>query len=47
MRSFAGLEDDLLTGSSTAHALKLESLFKDDLRRNLINDPAVVILGDS
>ena len=47
MYSFVGFEDDLLTGSSTAHAFKLESLFQDDLRSHLVDDAAMVNFRDT
>ena len=44
MRSFAWFEDDFLTGSSTAHAFELEGLFQNDLRRDLVDDAAMLDL---
>ena len=44
MRSFACFEDDFLTGSSTAHAFELEGLFQNDLRRDLVDDAAMLDL---
>ena len=44
MRSFAWFEDDFLTGSSTAHPFELECLFQNDLRRDLVDDAAMLDL---
>ena len=46
MYSFVGFED-LLTGSSTAHAFKLERLLQDDLGGHLIDDTAMVDFRDT
>ena len=44
MRSFTWFEDDFLTGSSTAYPFELECLFQNDLRRDLVNDAAMLDL---
>ena len=44
MRSFTWFEDDFLTGSSTAHPFELECLFQNDLRRDLVDDAAMLDL---
>ena len=45
--SFVIVEDDLLTGRPTAHPFELKSLFEDDLGCYLVDDAAMLVLGDS